>query len=332
MPAQETSFKHSSSNINLISSFIYLNIETEPCNLLKKFNIQCGDLVRRGEKIGMVVGQLGYLCAIRSVISENDISFAPPTSISLLRSCQTEKIIITHQAFNGKIVDVAVNCSKNDKFIPYDRVLTKKGFATVIGRSVDDENSFWLLTDNAYKLNAGVVLCKDMSSVILVRRIAAPSLPNDKVIENSVDDFQSTKFLPGDVVLYDHKYFVILGRNKDKQIVLLNKEGTVTVSETDALSNGLDIILRADLPCQRLFHSRHNFELFFEVDSIKFKGLRVFPGDRIQTSTGLATVIGYKANDVWIKYDDAAGAGTIPQQMIFDPKLFKVVSTINDHM
>lgn len=328
----ETSFRHSSSNINLISSLNHINVEIEPCNLLKKFNIQCGDLIRKGEKIGIVIGQLGYYCAIRSVASESDISFAQPTSIFLLRSYQTEKITVAHKAFNGKVVDVIVNCSKNDIFIPYDRVLTKKGFATVIGRSCDDENAYWLLTDSAYKLNAGVVLCKDMSSVILVRRMCAPSIPNDKVVENSIEDFQNTKFLPGDVVLYDHKYFVILGRNKDKKLVLLNKEGSIALDENEAISNGLDIILRADLPCQRLFHSRHNFKLFFEVDSIKFRGLRVLPGDRIQTTTGNATVIGYKANDIWIKYDESVGAGTIPQQMIFDPNLFKVISTINDHM
>lgn len=328
----DMSFKRTSSTFTL-ASLNYVNIETEPCNLIQKYNLRCGDLIRRGEKIGIVMGQLGYLCAVRSILSENDVYFVNPTSVSLLRTYRTEEVIVSHKSFNRKIVDVAVNCSKEDKFIPYDRILTKKGFATVIGRSVDPNNQgYWLLTDTAYKLNAGLVICKNMSDVIIVRRIGSPSIPSDKVIENSVDDFKASKFLPGDVVSYDHKYYVILGRNKDKQFVLRNKDGEVSIKEDEALSNGMNVIFRADIPCQRLFHSRHNFELFFEVDSIKFKGFRVFPGDRIQTSTGIATVVGYKANDIWIKYDDSIGAGTIPQQMIFDPNLFKVVQTINDHM
>ncbi|OHT15757.1 hypothetical protein TRFO_42303 [Tritrichomonas foetus] len=318
----------------------HANIETSPCDLLLTYGIQPNDLVKAGDIFGKVIGQFTCKCVIEDLISR-EIHFCQLNNIQLIRSYSKEPKFVNYKSFNGEIVSVLVNCSKDEKLLPFDRVLTKKGFATILGKS-QDMKSYWILTDNALKLNVGCVLVNDISTFQIVRRIDAPS--SDPQIDNSLLSFRESKFLPGDIVLFKNNNYVIIGKtnaqnipnnsadnhrkdNENWEYVLQNKkDGKIFVRD------GFEVIFRPDLPFQRSFQSRQNFRLLFDIDSSKFKGLRVLPGDKVRTKNGVATVIGFKANDIWIKYDDENGAGTIPQQMIFDPNLFKVIHSVGDDL
>lgn len=303
----------------------YANVEISPCNLLTQYNLHVNDFVKFNMHYGKIIGQLGIYAVVQSINGQQFDLFNVHT-LELIRTYSDDIFTVGHKAFNGTIVNVAVNCKKTDAFLPFDRILTRKGFATVIGRSPNNLNELWILPDSAFKLNAGIVVCKDTSSFRIIRRIDAPSSETD--YDNSLDNQINQASYPGDVVIYNEMKYLVLGRNASQQIILKNKDEQITV-KPDAQ---IEVIFRSDLECTRRFPSRQNFKLFFEVNSARFRGLRVVPGDKVQTSTGMATVIGMKANDVWIKYDDAIGASTIPQQMVFDPNLFKVLENVSDSL
>ena len=311
----------------------YINIETSPCLGLQKYGFQVHDIVKSGIVYGKIIGEFCQQCVIREILTDK-IQFFQFNNVSLIRRYSQEESKIFYKAFNGQIVQILVNCSEDDKIIPFDRILTKKGFATIIGRATNEDSngkeSYWLLMDNCLKLNAGALLCHDISDCKVIRRIDGP--PTYKEIDNTIQCFkrENLKIFPGDVVEFNQKKYLVLGMNEKYEVVFYRRDEENLIISNYSDLDTVQVIFRSDLPCQRNYPSRQSFRLLFDVDSSKFNGLRALPGDRIKTEKGEASVIGFKANDIWIQYDNENGAVTVPQQMIFDPKLFKVIQSVSD--
>ena len=291
-------------------------IEDAPCELLSKYGIMLNDFVSYLDHYYIVIGQFCFKAILRDIYS-TDYILADINSILLIRRETSEKTIRQIKGFNNEVVDVLINYDKKSKYIPADRVLTEKGFATIIGKDIN-KDGFWILTDDCFRLNFGSVYTEQNDMKIICRI----GLTND-VSDFSIKEIK--KYLPGDIINYENEYYYITKEDNDN-LHIRNKNKELSIP----CKNDYEIVYRKGISCKKKALTKRNIVLEFDINIDLFKGTRVFPGDTISTPTGIAKVIGILDKDIWYCLENENGAVTTLPQAFYDPNIIKIIRKADD--
>ncbi|KAH0794076.1 RCC1 repeat-containing protein [Histomonas meleagridis] len=297
-----------------------LQIEISPCKLIGKYGFKIDDLVLYQQGFYVVVGQFCHKVLLKNEFDENNLELTDLNSLLLLRRESEEKTIVSIQAFNTDVVDVLVNYQIDDEYWPTDRVITSKGIATIIGKDVNGDG-YWVQTDDALRLNFGAVLT-NQKEMKIIRRIGG---------NKQFSVAKITKFIPGDIISYDNKFFLVNYYKDDSgELSIQNKEEKVTLNDDD--QKRCQIISRKGLNVKKPFMTKMNVSLETDVNIDLFRGMRVLPGDVVETPNGLATVIGIAGSDIWLQPQGESGAVTTFQQAFYDPNVIKIYRKIDNEV
>jgi hypothetical protein len=211
-------------------------------------------------------------------------------------------------AFDGRAIQVDVGCQESDPVWPGDRVLTAKGFATVVGKADGD---YWIQTDAAARLGAGLLRYGGPCRVIgrLGPGMAAAGA-----------------LIPGDIVAYQGKGHFVVDASKQVKIETLADGSVVSVRQDEVA-----IVMRPDLPAQARHTVAFGVGAEFGVSSKEFCGLRAFPGDRIRVNEGIYTVVGFLNGSYWVKPVDGREAVILPSQAFLDPGVVQLVGFVDEN-
>ena len=315
-----------------------VNVETAPCDLLKDYNIQVNDLVTDGENIYYVIGSFTHFCVLQNILTGYYTTMVP-SSVEVCRRESEKPILIQVLTLSETVEDCDISYKPNNQenqLFPYDRIITKRGFATVIGKyphSDNNENNskYWLRYDDVYVLNGGLVL-SDISAqdfkYMLIRRIGCEHIDKDGfTVSGSI--FEEENLNPGDVCLIDDIEFVVLGKKQENNIYKLLNTSTKQITQQEV--NNYTIIYRAGFDYKRVDKTLRNLECQFSVGLENFAGHRMKPGDRVETPEGIATVVGMLAGDVWFKHDHDSGSVCFSPQAVFSSNL-KVIKRLGSDL
>ena len=301
-----------------------LPVEVSPCSLLEHFDLMLNDLVEcfSKNKIGNIVGSFRQFVVISDALTHK-MFLATPNEVMILRRFSTKPTLIKHLSNSRCYKSVNVSCQETDEFMPFDRVLANKVFATVIGRASEssEDNCWWILPDEAAALGSGLFLTKQ-PFLKLLRRVSST-----KVVYNGIDVSTSalpnTGLLPGDIITLNNvDRFTVVGE-KEGKIVLDAEETEIQVFPNEL--KDASIVYRADLPAKRLYYSSSGNGLYVSVSSKDFFGFRFLPDDVIKTSLGIGLVIGMAGPDLCIHMNEKKGVVFFPARISLNTKLNKLV-------
>jgi hypothetical protein len=234
-----------------------------------------------------------------------------PSALSLTRRHTSEPAIIQLRAFNCTIVDVDVACDPSTETLcPIDRIVTVKGLATVRGRD-PSTGRFWVETDDAYALNLGVVLLS--GDWFLVRRCGPFFMTNGRKV--NVNHLKQYHAIPGDVVSYDFREFLIVGELDQEQKYILKEiaNGQTVIVEIGEPS--LEIVARGEFPSERVCEDLTGQQFMIRTDLNDFRGTGMKPGDVLEFNLPdgkrKGKVIGSAMNEIWVQFDGNLGASCL---------------------
>lgn len=296
-------------------------VETKPCEILEEFNLKIGDLALMNSDYCTIKGSFGVNVIVEDPIDKK-ISLAFPNELMVVRRETTEKVTQTFTTLSGSLVEVEVSCLPDDEYKPRDRVMTRKGPATLIGKK---DSKWYLLPDDALALGAGVASTQQ-PFLGLIRRISDKS-----VIKNDMDISTSclSGVIPGDVVILENgEKVTILGKIGDKckvkSMMPKGDESDEKLLTLDAVKNP-EIVFRADLPAKRMYYSKVGNGLFVSVSTKDFVGLRFLPDDVVKTPNGIGLVIGISESDICIHVDKTSGISFFPLTDIYNISEFQLL-------
>jgi hypothetical protein len=241
-------------------------------------------------------------------------------AILLLRHFGDVPKLVEHLTLNGSGVAIDVSCCEKDRFMPFDRVVTPRGHATIVGK---ENELLWLKTDDASALGAGAGTFRDPSQFKLVRRIGFPAVLDNEISVSSVD-FKDLKILPDDEIITNGSKFVVVGMNAEKKVVVRVVGSEVTQTFAPAAFADCQIVYRADLPANRIYDSKAGTGLNLSVSLRDFVGKRFIPDDVIETPKGLGLVVGMSDANVAIHLIGDDGVSFFTPQAIYDASLFNL--------
>ena len=294
----------------LIVDKIPVNVETRPCELLHTYGLMVNDLVTVGTSFGVVLGELGTDVVIKDITNHDNFRYLP-TQVKLIRRESSEPVLVKAIAYSEEIIDVDVSFKASDKVIPGDRILFRQGFAMVIGRS---QGKLILRLDTAYRMNLGVIECDEQEDMQVVRRL-------DLSLRSS------GMFMNGDMVSYENgRYFVVqTSPVLVLQKMIANKRETVTVADESTV----ELLFRPDLHGIRYYPVKRALKKVFEVGSLHFRGMRVFPGDLVAVENQEMIIIGINSHMVWLNPVNSGECLLIQQQAFYDPNIVKILKRVD---
>lgn len=252
--------------------------ETEPCRILESFGLRTGDFVRYGEVIARVVGCVGYSALLKRVFDGEYIAELP-CNLSVAGRESAESVIVTMKGFDETFVDVDVSYSNSDKFQPLDRVATTCGVATVMGKDTKS-GLYFIQTDDATALNAGVILLEDPELAVVVRRLS---------------NVEHEDVMLGDYIRVGDRDLLVVGKTADEWLLRDIKTGNSETLPIHA-STKIEIILREGFPC----FVRPEISATLS----DFRGFGLKPGDRFDfDEQRRAVVVGRRNEHVILKID-----------------------------
>ena len=299
-------------------------IETEPCSLLNDFSLLINDLVDFSNNCCEIIGTFRHFVVVKNIVTQ-DFDFAYPNELILLRRYTGTPKFITYLTLTGKYEKVNISCSPDDEYQPFDRVLTQKGCATIVGKSEDGEK-WWILPDESTALGAGVASTKQPFLALLRRVSQKECLFND--IDVSCANFPPNgkySLLPDDVIIYENEKYRVIGMKNGKVVLEANKTGKNISVLFNKVRDNCSIVFRADLPARRMYYSKAGNGLFLSVSSKDFIGLRFLPDDVIKTPNGIGLVVGVSESDVCIHLNETRGVSFFPLADLYNVKDFTLI-------
>jgi hypothetical protein len=272
-----------------------ISLETAPCALLGRYNLQVQDLVRVGVKFGFVNGQFGIFLVFRRLVSD-ELELVLPTACELIARDSDQPAVKTVIAFNGTPVKVRVSFTPDDPLRPGDRIATQKGAATVVGKS---DTGWWIQTDSAKRLNVGLL---DYNGPFrLIRRLW---------------DLKGLGTLyAGDIVTDGSRNHLLTFTTGKFEIEADGQRRPVR--------DGLKLVARPDIPGTTVRDLRGS-AIRLSVNTADFQGLRVFPGDEVECDKGKFTVSGMFEGHVLFQGEDGANC-VLQQQAVLEPNALRIV-------
>lgn len=289
------------------------NVETSPCNLLMEYGIMAGDIVSNGDSYFYVIGSFLHNAVVKS-ITGGFVSMMLPSSLIVKRRKLNTPVRQSILSLDGKVVEVDVSYKETDDIWPLDRILTKRGFATVLGKSLTNAK-YWLEYDDAYVLNGGAVL-SELTNYRLIRRFSNIPKSVDNFLVNH-EYFEEEKINPGDVAEISHEFYLVLGYESGNMFKLMNTETKEISEKIINDSDDWEVAYRAGIVYKRNDKTLRNLECQFDVCLESFCGRRVKPGDTVETPEGTALVVGMLVDDVWFKHEEDSGSVCFPPQTVF---------------
>lgn len=293
-------------------------IETSPCEFLDQFDLQVDDLVQTPNGIGKIFGTFRHYVVL-SNFQNHELHFITPSSLLLLRRFSSHPAYVDRLSLNGSSVHVDVSCNEDDSIMPFDRVITPHGHATYVGKT---EDLFWIATDDAAALGAGIGSVADSSDFKVVRRIGFPAIQDELSV--SSDDFLNLPILPDDVICVDNDKYRVLGRKEDIIHALHLQDSTEKTFRLNEVKD-ISIVYRVDLPASRIYLSKTGNGLSLSVSLHDFVGMRMIPDDIVKTPFGNGVVIGVVDSNIGIHIIGDDGVSFFTQQAIYDPIIFQIL-------
>ena len=310
-----------------------INIEIAPCHILSQYNFCVGDIViGANSKLGEIKGQFCHQCVVHDFL-ENKNYFALPNNLKLVRRdssyCQTPAII-QHLAFNGSVVDIDVSFNQNDYLIPLDRIITSKGFATCIGKSNSNEPGYWILTDDAFVLNLGVVFLHDISTTALIRRLSENfDTCNDFII--SYSPYDKLDVYPGDIICKTNDKnerinYLIIGLDLEMNPVCFSLKDKCIMQNIIGKNETPVIIYRAGIDASCTIKDSTNFVFLLKSSLEHFQGLGIKPGDKVEFEDGeKAIVLGRMKESICFLSKSRNTVINLPIKDILENQLYRIV-------
>jgi len=297
-----------------------INIEKYPCCFLESYGFQIKDIVSFNYGLYKIYGTFLHYVVLKK-IGDGTLMLAIPTSLILQRRKALNSVFVTRRTINDKIVNVDVSFSESDKYIPLDRIITKIGFATIIGKAQD---GLWIQYDDTLVLNAGITLITDIESSILIRRIGQEYSYDGLSV--GMKTFSDNSVLPGDVICIDDENFTVLGINENQKHIIMDEK--CIKQNINIYEVSFTIVYRAGIDFKRTDKTQRNLECQFDINLDRFKGCRMKAGDKVITPDGEAIVTGMLVSDIWFKHKKDTGSICYPPQAVYNPSLIKVVSRL----
>jgi hypothetical protein len=291
-------------------------VETAPCKVLEFYGLAAGDLVETANGVGILQGSFRHFAVVTNSLTD-ELNLTPPPGIQLLRHFGSNPVTVDRLALNGFGMEINVSCLETDEFMPFDRVITQRGHATIVGKAV---GRIWVITDDAAALGAGAGSLPDTSQFRLVRRIGTKGIAKNGLSVSS-DDFKGSSILPDDEILLKGGKYTVLGMNNEK-LVAVKSDGTHLFKLADF--EDCVIVYRADLQATRAYHSKAGTRLTLSVSLRDFLGKRFIPDDVIETPLGVGLVVGVTDGNVAIHLSGDDGVSFFTPQAIYDSALFKL--------
>jgi hypothetical protein len=285
------------------------NIEVAPCAALAAFQLAVNDVVRRADgALARIVGEFTFRAVVADLAGGRAV-LAPLGELALVaRPGASARRLV--RDFARAVVEVDVGVEEGAAIVPGDRVLTGKGFATVVAAEGD---ALWIQADAATRLNAGVL--KYRGPVKLVRRALAAR--------------EVAGCLPGDIVLARGKKWVAV--DGGKAVELEQVAGGEVIPEEKIAEEAPVVAFRPDLPLSVDVTVRRGRKGAFSVSSADFKGKRVFPGDLIEVTGRQFTIAGYRDDAVWIRPVGRDGNLLALQgQALLDPDVVRIIALVDE--
>jgi hypothetical protein len=189
--------------------------------------------------------------------------------------------------------------------VPGDRVLTRKGLATV---AAIDGAALWIQADVATRLGAGVLRYEGKVSV--VRRVLAPRTV--------------AGVAAGDIVKVGERRFLA----RDDGAVVLEEIGgkDEVIREAEIEAARPVLVQRPELPATVTLTSGKGTRALFSVSTIGFRGKRVMPGDVVEIAGKRYDVSGERAEAVWFTpHEEGTDFLTVQPQALLDPAIVRIV-------
>lgn len=304
-----------------------INVEVSPCSFLKEYNLLPNDLVFDGFDYFFVIGEFTHF-AILEYIAEKKYIKKLPTSLKLIRRESTQPVFSQFKALNNEYIDVDVSFNENDKIIPFDRIVTKLGFATYVGRY---SGKYVVQFDDALILLCGVTVLDEVEHYRIIRRIGYNLIIDGFYV--GLTNLDHETIIPGDILLYNDSMFLVTGIKNNNEYGLINLETKEQICcAIDVKNDDWDVIFRSGIDFLRTGKTLRNLECQFSVKLELFEGRRVKPGDKVITPKGEAIVMGILAEDVWFKHTNDNGSICFPPQTVYNQKLIKVGSRIGSNI
>lgn len=315
-----------------------ISIETEPCNVLKRYGFKVKDFVLYRGTLCQIFGEFGFNVAVQFT-NNNKYEIVLPNSLQLVRreNLDSEELtIVEMKSFNGKIVEVDVGFNESiDKLIPLDRILTKKGFATVVGKEVCDsgQKGFWIQTDDAFVLNLGINLMKaSLNQVKLLRRFSEnEKRENDLIVSFSPFNNFDVSIYSGDVVIKNNKIMLVVGLNDHSNPVFCELKDDMlheihqNIFENE---NEIKVIYRAGISTSLNFMIKNRMSIAAHVDVDHFQGIGFKAGDIISTPHGESIVIGILNDKIFVKNKNQDQPTIIRAKDAYNRNLFYAVKRL----
>lgn len=286
---------------------VEIPVEVFPCKILKEFNLKVDDLVDTGSSIARISGSFADHVIVLDA-NTNQCAIVSPNLLLLLRRVTDTPTYVQRKTIMDKFIEVDVSCSSQDKILPFDRVLSSKGHATLIGKK---DNLWWYVPDDVYALNGNRVVSTSSTDFKLVRRIFNPKDFDCKYHGMSVDtvDFSDLPIFPDDVILLNNSKLRIIGRDGEcvGVIPLDKKKSEIENRQANQFKTNISLIYRADLPAVRLYPFSSGSRLFFDVSLRNYSGVRFLPDDIVYDSANnnYGCVLGLADSEVAIKFNKA---------------------------
>ncbi|OHT08964.1 hypothetical protein TRFO_22297 [Tritrichomonas foetus] len=348
-----------SSNKRSVTSLSYkqgvINVEVAPCNFLNNYGLLVDDIVMLPDRtLGQICGEFGYYCAVHS-FQRNCLETFLPSAIKLLRRENSEfenstifgssnissnTSICPTVAFDGSIVDVDVSFNSQDILIPLDRILTPKGFATVIGKEISNKSDtnnlnnscgYWIQTDDALILNLGITLIRDISKVKIIRRLLLDEMINEIENENginvSANPFEESKIYPGDIFIHeDNNKYILLGYNDfdapiSQNIDANNDDHQQYIFEIPKEPNILYSVFQSTF---LIFTDENGKAIRLQTNLEAFQGIGIKPCDLVSYNEIEMIVIGINNGDIFLQKLENKEICIIQQKDLYINDLYRV--------
>ena len=305
-------------------------------------------MVETENGIGEIFGTFRHFAIICDSLTKN-YSQQFPSSLLLLRrdtNGDNEPVYVDRLTLDGLSASVDVSCKKDDKFKPFDRVVTKSGTATICGKK---DGNWWIQTDDALAIGGGVGFVSDVSSFQLVRRVGKRDTTfhisdfnielgngKDAVVSVSTDDFIGLTVLPDDLIVTNEGKYRVIGLDvESKQVIGVSVSVSAEnqqISKSDKLHTftkkeieNASIVFRSDLPASRIYYSKTGNGLNLSVSMRDFAGKRFIADDLIETPFGVGLVVGIADSNLGIHLNNEHGVSFFTPQAIYDSSLFKLI-------
>jgi hypothetical protein len=240
-------------------------IEISPCEVLARYDLRPGDIVRTSTSIGVVIGEFTIFAIVESFLTGTAETFLPPGLELIGRPGESH--IVPKLSASGSVVSVDIGFRDGDDLVPGDLIVAPWGLASIVGRS---DGGHWVQPAELVRLNLGVVEMPSGEPVRVLRRLCP-------------DIARFGAFLLGDIVGCGGEPYVVI--DFEGKVCL---ESLRTTRVTEWVEP--ELLLRFGLPAAGEY----------EANSESYRGLRVFPGDVIEVQPGRPIEVrGMRNGQIW---------------------------------